>query len=100
MAVAGECMFAHANTHWLAYLCEAAGPHGAGMQGKADLLEHIRMGGHPAQAHPGGQELAEAVQAHNTAIHIHRQVCGPQSLKALSIPCRGEACRVAAIAVP
>ena len=59
------------------YLGEAAGAHGAGMQGKADLLQHVGVGSHPAQAHAGGQELAEAVQAYHAPIHIQRQVCLP-----------------------
>lgn len=45
----------------LRYLSEAAGAHSAGMQGKADLLEHVGVGGDPAQAHARGQKLAEAV---------------------------------------
>ena len=57
------------------YLGEAAGAHGAGMQGKTNLLQHIRVGSHPAQAHAGGQELAEAVQAHHSPINIQGQVC-------------------------
>lgn len=57
------------------YLGEAAGAHGAGMQGKADLLQHVRMGSHPAQAHARGQKLAETVQAHHPPIHIQGQIC-------------------------
>ena len=68
-------------------LSEAAGPHGAGVQGEADLLQHVRVGGHPAQAHAGSQKLAEAVQPHHPAVHIHRQVAVPQPLQPRCVHC-------------
>lgn len=58
-------------------LGEAAGAHGACVQGKADFLQHVRVSCDPAQAHAGGQELAEAVQSHHTLIDIQGQVCLP-----------------------
>lgn len=56
------------------YLGEAAGAHSAGMQGEADLLQHVRVGRHPPQTHARGQELAEAVQAHHPPVNVQRQV--------------------------
>ena len=44
-----------------AHLSVAAGAHGAGMQSKADFLQHVWMGCDPPQPHARQQKLAEAV---------------------------------------